>query len=196
MADIMSEKAALRKGLLKKRQELSPYDQVRAALKATEFIRNLPEWKEARKVLLYWPVRGELDVRPLVQELWDRGAVVLLPRCRPKEAGVMDICQTTCKSDLCCGMYSIMEPSDSCAIIDSVDPDIALIPGVGFDREGRRLGVGGGYYDRVLVREDMQNALTIGMAYDFQMLEHVPAEEWDIPMKAVCTNLELIYPKS
>ncbi|XPV76255.1 MAG: 5-formyltetrahydrofolate cyclo-ligase [Desulfovibrio sp.] len=185
-------KSEIRRPLLEKRRSLSTAEQEEAAQGAAEFISALPEWKRAKEVLLYWPVRGELDVRPLVHELWERGVTVLLPRCRPEEQGIMDICATSCESDLCCGMFSIMEPAESCAIVETVAPDVALIPGVGFDRLGHRLGVGGGYYDRILAREEMQNTLTIGMAYQFQIQESIPAEEWDIPMKALCTEEEYI----
>jgi len=160
-----------------------------------ESIRLLDEWHDAKEVLLYWPVKGEVNVRPLILELWERGTRVLLPRCRPGEFGQMDIACATCEGDLAPGPFSIMEPdAEKCAPQKDVCPDLALIPGVGFDWRGYRLGFGGGYYDRMLAETGMQSALTVGVAYGFQLVDKLPVEEWDQPVNIVCTDEEIWRP--
>ncbi len=184
-----AKKKILRSSLLEQRGRCSLDTAVEASANIMENIRSLPDWKNAKAALLYWPIRGEVDVRPLAAELWQRGDRVLLPRCRTDAAGEMDLACAAGISDLVSGPYSIMEPdSRTCPTDQDTRPTIALVPGVGFDPDGNRLGFGGGYYDRVLAQERMSDALIVGVAYDFQVVERVPVEEWDRPMHAICTE--------
>ena len=186
------EKNELRKELIARRAALSVDEVVSGSQGALELIRSLHEWKSAKEVLIYWPIKGELDVRPLISELWDRGSTVLMPRCRPDAAGEMDIACATCEDELKPGPFSIMEPdSDSCPPVDMCCPDLAIIPGVCFDRQGYRLGFGGGYYDRLLASDDMRGTLTIGLGYTFQLVDELPTEPWDKAVNMVCTEEEL-----
>lgn len=189
------DKKSLRRTLLDTRQDLTP-DQVREASESIiAHIRSLPQWKNATEALIYWPIRNEVDLRPLVTELWQRGACVLLPRCRPDEQGEMDLACAACEADLTPGPFSIMEPdAATCPPVQECTPDIALIPGVGFDRIGNRLGFGGGYYDRLLTTEQMRATLKVGVCYEFQLTETIPTQPWDRPMDLVCTDKELCRP--
>lgn len=189
------DKQTLRTTLLKQRDNLTPKQVCNASRKVMEFIRTLPRWKDATEALIYWPIRGEIDLRPLVTELWQRDCRVLLPRCHPGANGKMDLACATCEGDLTPGPFSIMEPdAEKCPPKQDFCPDIALIPGVGFDRAGNRLGFGGGYYDRLLTTANMQNTLTVGIGYDFQFVGALPTEPWDKPMHTVCTDKELWRP--
>ncbi len=158
-------------------------------------VMSLPEWKSACEVLLYWPIQNEVDTRALISDLWQREVRVLLPRCRPGQPGMMDVACVTCRNELAEGMYSIMEPIQACEVIDITNktfcPDLALIPGVAFDRKGFRIGYGGGYYDRLLEGPQMGRALKIGLCYEAQFVKKLPAEEWDRPVNAVCTEKQL-----
>ena len=71
-----------------------------SAERIAERVRALSEWKNAYSVLLYWPIKNEIDTRALLAELWERGAMALLPRCRPDQPGFMDLCACTCEDDL------------------------------------------------------------------------------------------------
>ncbi|WP_319469678.1 5-formyltetrahydrofolate cyclo-ligase [uncultured Pseudodesulfovibrio sp.] len=189
------EKKKLRETLLKRRTALTK-EQVRDGSQgAVELIRTLTEWKNACEVLIYWPIRGEVDVRPLSMELWQRGCRVLMPRCRPDAYGQMDIACAACEDDLTPGAFSIMEPdADKCPAVASCQPDIAIIPAICFDRRGYRLGYGGGYYDRLLTTDDMKDTLRIGLGYNFQLVEQLPTQPWDMPVDIVCTDEELWRP--
>lgn len=185
-------KTLLRQELLNRRIALDTDAVRRASLAITETIRALPEWKNAAQVLLYWPVRNEVDTRPLMTDLWQRGAEVLLPRCREGQPGIMDLACVSCEEDLRPGMFSIMEPDTArCSVMYEFRPDMALIPGVGYDAAGNRLGFGGGYYDRLLSETGMEQTLTIGLCYEFQLVETLPVEAWDRAVKAICTEKAL-----
>jgi len=189
------DKPRLRQTLLARRQALTPAMVHAASMRVCERIRALDRWASAREVLLYWPVRGEVDTRALLAELWARKVTVLMPRCRPDAPGEMDIACATCESDLKPGMFSIMEPgAHNCPAVNRCEPDLALLPGVGFDRRGFRLGFGGGYYDRLLAGPDMAETLTVGLCHAFQLVDELPTEPWDKPVNLICTDEELCRP--
>ncbi|GAB7023874.1 5-formyltetrahydrofolate cyclo-ligase [Salidesulfovibrio brasiliensis] len=181
----MVAKDQLRAELLGHRRAMDAEEAARRSHDVLDQIRSLPEWKNAREVLAYWPARNEVDVRPLIAELWQRGVRVLLPRCRPEQPGRMDLACVTCGEDLVPGMYEIMEPDRACPVVTDFAPDLAFIPGVGFDRMGNRLGQGGGYYDRLLASEAMAGCLTVGPCYTFQFVEHLETDPWDVPVHVV-----------
>jgi len=195
MSDASLEKDKLRKRLVEQRLALSPSEVAKASLAVAERIRSLTEWKNAWSVLLYWPIKNEIDTRPLLTELWERGAIALLPRCRPDQPGFMDLCACGGEEDLSEGSFNIMEPAPCCATHEESGepfvPDLVLVPAVAFDSHGYRLGFGGGYYDRLLAKPEMDGAVTIGLCYDFQRLDMLPTNAWDEPVQAVCTEREL-----
>lgn len=192
MTEASLEKDRLRKQLVERRMALSPDEVKQASLAVAERIRALSEWKNAWAVLLYWPIKNEVDTRPLLAELWERGSVALLPRCRPEQPGFMDLCACTCEEDLVEGSFNIMEPAPCCATReDSGDifvPDLVLVPAVAFDTHGYRLGFGGGYYDRLLARPEMDDTVTLGLCYEFQRIDSFPMNAWDVPVQGLCTE--------
>lgn len=189
------EKDVLRKQLLSRRAALPPEEIAEASSRVVQLVRTLFEWRNAAEALIYWPIKGEVDLRPLVAELWQRGCRVLLPRCRPDAPGEMDLACAACEDDLTPGPFTLMEPdADKCPPVRECCPDIALVPGIGFDRRGNRLGFGGGYYDRLLATERMRDTLVVGVAYEFQLIDDIPTQPWDKPMDVVCTEEELWRP--
>jgi len=90
--------------------------------------------------------------------------------------------------------YGILEPQNG-LIVTASDIDLCLMPLVGFNRIGNRLGMGGGYYDRYFAENKMQEKPTIlaGIAYDFQEDDTIQNQEWDIPLDIIFTNKEVIY---
>jgi 5-formyltetrahydrofolate cyclo-ligase len=185
-------KDKVRRKMIERRRAMTFEDVAARSNRIVETIRRMPEWESARQVLLYWPKDNEVDTRALVAELWAKGTQVLLPRCRPGQPGIMDIALVACEADLEPGSYSIMEPAGSCRVLDvdldDFQPDLACIPGVAFDRKGFRVGYGGGYYDRLLESAHMGPCLKIGLCYAEFLVRSVPAEDWDRPVNAVCTE--------
>ena len=108
-----------------------------------------------------------------MEALWAKNIPVALPRVEGEEIFFYTVQGWT---DVCPGYMGIEEPSAGCCPAEDKYA-LVLVPGVAFDREGRRLGYGGGYYDRFFVREPEHPRW--GLAYAFQMVEKLPAEEWD-----------------
>ena len=180
-------KETLRAELLERRMALASEDVARASRLVAAQVRRLPRWRSASRVLLYWPVRNEIDTRTLMAELWTREAEVWLPRCQHGQPGGLEIACLTCEDELVPGAYSIPEPGPECRLIQGRVPNVALVPGVGFDRHGYRLGYGGGYYDRLLADPAWESCLTVGLAHAFQLAEDLPRDPWDKPVDVVAT---------
>lgn len=189
----LPDKSSLRKSILAVRDALASEDVRRASLRAAALVEGLDPWRSAREVLVYFAFRGEMDAAPLLEHLLSRGTRVLAPRCRPGETGVLDVACISCLSELAPGAYGILEPHpDHCPPLAAFAPDVALIPAVAFDRKGGRLGFGQGYYDRLLAGPEFESTYLIGLAHEFQVVEHLPLDPWDRPVHAVVTQSEVI----
>jgi 5-formyltetrahydrofolate cyclo-ligase len=189
-----TQKNELRARLLARRGALDPARVRDDSRDAARLLLADPLLRRADCVLLYLPVKNELDTRDIFAELAGRGATVLLPRCRDGETGELDLFHVACLNEVCPGRFGILEPDPArCRKAEATPPDAAVVPGVAFDRRGFRLGFGGGYYDRLFARRDMAATLRIGLGYDFQVVETLPTESWDRPMHALCTPKELTW---
>lgn len=192
------DKKSIRKRLLAHRDAL-PRGQVDALSRAAQQ-RLLADtvWKTAKQVVLYYPIRNEADTRKLLNRAWQEGKSVLLPRVDPERRGEMSLVLCHGEHELVRGTFGVREPDPVyCPALSPDDPafspDLAVIPGVGFDRKGNRLGFGAGYYDRYLSHPAMQRTKRVGLAYAFQVLEALPTDLWDTPMHALCTDKEMIW---
>ncbi|NJB69361.1 5-formyltetrahydrofolate cyclo-ligase [Desulfobaculum xiamenense] len=187
-------KARLRADLLARRKALLPAEVASHSGRILAHLRTLPVWNDAREILMYLPVKNEVDTTPLLDELWGRSVRLLLPRCRPDQPGVMDVACATCAEEIAPGMHGIREPQpEQCPSLATCHPDLILVPGVGFDRRGFRLGFGAGFYDRFLAGECSTGATVIGLAYGFQLVDELPADPWDIPMHAIITEDGILW---
>jgi 5-formyltetrahydrofolate cyclo-ligase len=138
-------------------------------------------------VLLTLPFGSEWDAKPLLAAALERSKTVALPRVN-RATRMLEICAVTRPGeDIAPGYRGIPEPCAHCAALDLASIDWVLVPGVAFDREGHRIGYGGGYYDRLLplLRE---GARRVAGAFELQWVERVPAAEHDIRMDAIVTE--------
>jgi len=173
---------------------LAPEEACRLSREAQVRLLDLPRWRAAREVLLYVAFRREVQTTLLLEDAWARKIKVLLPRCRKGEPGALDLVAVDSAAVLHCGAFGISEPDPGrCPAEASCAVDIAVLPGLAFDRQGRRLGYGGGYYDRLLHTGGLHTALVVGLAYPFQVLPALPSESWDQPVGGICTAQELIW---
>lgn len=134
----------------------------------------------------YWPLRSEIDIRPLLSLLHARGHRLALPRTPPR-GNPLAFHGWAPGDPLSPGPMGTWQPSG-----ELVEPDVLLIPLLAFDDTGARLGYGGGYYDRTLAR--LPHALTIGCAYASQRMAAVPMGPHDIRLQAVATEHGVLHP--
>lgn len=137
-----------------------------------------PRFAAAHTLLLYHSLPDEVYTHRLLEETV--GKTLLLPRVVSDSD--MELRIYTGPSDLERGAFGIMEPCGT-LFTDYDSIDVAVIPGMAFDRSGNRLGRGKGYYDRMLAR--VRHAYKIGLCFDFQVVGEVPTEPTDIPVNEV-----------
>ena len=142
--------------------------------------------KDARTVMLYYSLPDEVYTHTLVDALLASGKRVLLPRVTGE--GTMELRLYTGPQSLEQGAYNIMEPVGE-VFTDYAQIDLAVIPGVAFDRQLNRMGRGKGFYDRLLPQ--LGDAYKIGICFDFQLVESIECEEHDIKMNEVISNTTL-----
>ena len=183
----MTDKRELRSAMRAWRRSLSHQEQAIASQGVHERLLDFAPYREARRVMAYAACRGELSLAPVISDVLASGRVLLLPRC--EAPGVMTARRITDMKQLVPGMLGLMEPDAACEIVLPQETDVILVPGTAFDREGNRLGQGGGFYDRFLTRS---KALRIGVCHDQALMESVPCEAHDVRMDAVITPGETI----
>jgi 5-formyltetrahydrofolate cyclo-ligase len=134
----------------------------------------------------YWPVRSEIDTRPLLAALHEAGHVCGLPVIVRRGAALV-FRRWQPGMDLLQRPFGLLEPGPEAG---EVIPDVALVPLLAFDAAGRRLGYGGGYYDRTLagLRRAGREVLAVGVAYAAQACDHVPADDGDERLDWVVTE--------
>jgi 5-formyltetrahydrofolate cyclo-ligase len=138
----------------------------------------------------FWPMGREIDIRPLLHALHERGHAIALP-VTPKRGQPLQFRRWAPGDALVRGPMGTSQPAPAA---ERLTPDWLLVPLLAFDRAGRRLGYGGGYYDRTLAA--LPGATALGVAYACQELDEVPAGEDDARLHAIATEAGLIVPES
>ena len=145
-------------------------------------VELLPQFEQAKTLLLYWSMDDEVQTHSFV-ERWYREKTLLLPCV---DGNDLRLRQYTGPECMVAGeQFGIGEPTgEEFTRLDEVE--MIIVPGVAFDRHNNRMGRGRGFYDRLL--SSTPSALKVGVAFDFQMLDEIPVEPFDIPMDKVVTE--------
>jgi len=154
------------------------------ALGAALAAHVLRDWPIAPGAVVagFWPMGAEIDIRPLLHALHDRGHPIGLP-ITPPRGNPLAFHRWTPGTPLHPGPMGTAQPAPEA---ERLSPDLFLIPLLAFDAAGRRLGYGGGYYDRTLPL--YPRAQRLGCAYACQALDEVPAGEEDARLHAIATE--------
>jgi 5-formyltetrahydrofolate cyclo-ligase len=179
-------KKTLRNHLLKQRQALCLDDW---HAKSDAICQNLAEFEwvqNAQTILVYLSHCQEPDLSLLWKhhcpdKRWG------LPRCMGQNL-VWHACNLADPSQLRPGSYGILEPVSTLPVIEADTVDLILVPAVGCDRQGFRLGYGGGFYDRLFGDAAWAKVPTIGIVFEFAYLDQLRPDPWDYPLQAVCTE--------
>lgn len=185
----MSSKGTVRTEMRRLRQGLAPADREDRSRRIVERLCQVEAFRRAHRVLFYVAQGGEVETRPLIERWVAKGRKIILPRVKGDGMVLVEVERL---EDLGPGYRGILEPKpDTGRRVSSEEVEVALVPGLAFDLEGNRLGRGGGHYDRVLAGIG-PGALKIGLAFDFQIVERLPAEAQDIPVEIVVTETRVI----
>lgn len=176
-------KAALRREAHAARAALASEDRAEAAKAVAGHFFEAVAYGPDDVIAGYWRIRDELDCQPILVRLMDSGQKVVLPVVQGDEQP-LDMRIWEADTPLYEAGFGTLAPSD---LAPRAVPDLVLMPLLGFDSEGTRLGYGGGYYDRTLSALP-KRPLLIGLAFAAQELPHIPREPHDIPLDMVVTE--------
>jgi 5-formyltetrahydrofolate cyclo-ligase len=179
-------KRELRAAVLAARDALPPRLRAAASEAITARVLALPEYAAASTVLLTLPFRSEWDTRPVVEAALAAGKRVVLPRVDTALRVLTLHRVEDLARDVAAGYCGIPEPRVTTPVVAPDGVSFALVPGVAFDTRGRRLGYGGGYYDRLLPLLPA-GVPRVGCAYDVQIVAAVPAALHDATVDVVVT---------
>jgi 5-formyltetrahydrofolate cyclo-ligase len=185
-ADLKRAKREVRRRVLAAREAMPARDRARRSRAVAELTLALPEVIGARTLMAFWSFGSEIDTAPLLTGLHDRGVALVLPRIvdgelEPRSYRPGDAMTAT--------TFGALEPAQG-APIDPREIDAIAVPAVAFDRDGSRVGYGGGFYDRFLSRT-RSDAVRIGIAFGCQLLppgEALPSAGFDLRVDIVVTE--------
>ena len=188
LSDIPFTRQQIRQQIRQRRRALTPEQQTQFALHAADRMMAYPPVLLAQTVAVFLSFDGELDTRPLIDQLWRAGKRVYLPVLHPFSPGNLLFLHYHPSSDLVVNRLNIREPKlDVRDVLPLSQLDVLVTPLVAFDAAGQRLGMGGGFYDRTLQNGRQHRLQPVGYAHDCQQVDALPTEQWDIPLPAVIT---------
>ena len=183
----------LRRMLRKARRALTPCQQRKAARGLYKQLAQHPLFRRARHLSLYLPTDGEIDPRLLLRAAQRRGKVTYLPVLSAWPRTKMVFQRIRPGEKLIPNRFHILEPRHNVARQRKVwTLDLVLLPLVGFDDVGGRLGMGGGFYDRSLAymarRKNWRKPTLLGLAHECQKVERLAQASWDVPLQGTVTD--------
>ena len=180
----MEEKKEIRKKIFKARKEHEDAWIQEKSRKITETLTQLPEDRNADRIMAYADYNHEVITRYIIEQAWKDGKEVAVPKVFGKD---MIFYRLTDFSQLEAGYFGIPEPARG--EIVQCEEALMIMPGVAFDRQNHRVGYGGGFYDRFL--EKHPYITRVAVAFEFQMMSEVPVEPTDISPEIIVTEKEI-----
>ncbi len=181
---VQEGKQALRRVMRDRQRALSAAERAEMTAALTKALRQFPAYAKARKIMAYLALSGEADLDDFIRRALADGKDIYVPVCCPDfqmEAGRLSDMEHFVK-----GPYGLRDLPPGYETAAPEELDWVLVPAVAADISGHRLGHGAGYYDRFLSRVSQEKRAAV--AWDFQLLETIPAEAHDLPMGAVITE--------
>lgn len=181
-------KTVIRKRILKRLRTQKEEDRLRKSLVIRERLFAVPEFQSSKTILFYAAFDGEVETFEMMRQAQKLGKKIALPAINQNEKKIKPALVTRLQEDLEDGPYGIKQPRhDKTEALDLGEIDMAIVPGVAFDKNHHRLGRGQGYYDRFL-KDLPKGTPSVGLAFDFQVVDRLPHQEHDIPVSRIITN--------
>ena len=190
----------LRQHIRKKRRALSDVEREHAAFLLCERVASTREFKQSKHIAFYLTNDGEIDLHLLIEHAWQQGKKCYLPVLAEPNTQRLWFVPYTPETKLKQNRFGIPEPVHSLKmrLRKTISLDLILMPLVAFDKQGNRVGMGGGFYDRTLAflrqRKCWHKPRLLGVAYEMQKQDQIKTNAWDIPLQAVATE-KSIYSK-
>lgn len=190
----MNTKTSLRQQIIDLRKGLDPLLQLQQSAQIATSLIQHAVWQGAQHIACYLAYKAEVDTKPIIQAAWRQNKQIYLPSLAESITDyTMEFSQYWASTALEKNRYGILQPAYKAVNnrISVKNLDIILIPLVAYDKLGNRLGMGEGFYDRALNFKQTAGIiqpLIIGLAYNFQQVERVPTETWDVKLDGVVTE--------
>jgi 5-formyltetrahydrofolate cyclo-ligase len=196
----MQSRDELRSRMRRARRALDPHLRVSYAEQLARRMVDNPLFQRSRRIALYIPVKGEMDPSPLLRRALTMSKRVYLPVLVPYRHNRLWFAPYWEGCQLLPNRFGIPEPKVSKrSLLNPTALDLAFVPLVAFDADCNRLGMGGGYYDRTFSflrhRIHWKKPHLVGIAYDFQKVDRLKTEAWDVPLSGVATESQFYAPK-
>ncbi len=189
----MADCSHIRQQMRQQRNALSPQQQSDAANKVERLIVSGHLFRNSRHIACYIANDSELDLALLIERIWLANKVCYLPVLDSIHKNRLWFAPYHPESEMRLNRFGIPEPMcKKSELVRAQSLDLILTPLVAFDKVGNRLGMGGGFYDRSLAfllrRRHWHKPRLCGVAYDFQCVNRLPRQAWDVPLRAIVTE--------
>ena len=176
----------LRQQIRKTRANLTALQQQQAEDSVTQQALALIEERNAQRIALYVSFDGEISTDKLIKTLWAQDKHVYLPVLHPFNPNHLLFLRYLPDTPMLKNKFGILEPKLNVQNVLPLDElDILFTPLVAFDKQGNRLGMGGGFYDRTLQNWQNTSFIPVGLAHQCQQVEQLPTEAWDVPLHQI-----------
>jgi 5-formyltetrahydrofolate cyclo-ligase len=175
----------IRQDIRQRRRRLGLGAQQRAAFRLLRTIKNSYVYRSSQSIAFYLPSGGELDCRPLLKQAWRDGKHCYLPLIGKGPEPSMSFTRYLPGGHLKPNRFNILEPVSKSIIVPQA-LDLVIVPLVGFDGKGNRIGMGGGYYDRTFAFTAYSTGpALLGVAYHFQQVQKIETRQWDVQLDSI-----------
>ena len=195
---VPTDKSDLRRTLRAQRLSLSTEDRKRAARALVANLAGTRLYLVSRRIACYFPNDGEINTRLVIEHIRRLRKTLYLPVLSPLAHDRLWFAEAVPGTKLTRNRFGIPEPAvPARQLVRAQELDLILMPLVGFDDRGNRLGMGGGFYDRSLEflrhRHRWHKPQVLGIAYDFQRVNGLAPDPWDIPLQGVITDRAVYF---
>ncbi len=184
-------RSELRRQKRRARRQLRPAEQQQASDAVARQLRQLAAFRNARRIALYWPADGELEIWPILRDAWAAHKQVYLPCLDPLGSRQLRFRGFRADADMSTNRYGIPEPAPDNPAADLWSLDLVLLPLVAFDESGQRLGMGGGFYDATLgvLRHNRlpRRPRLLGLAHTCQQVDQLQTHAGDVTLDGIIT---------
>ncbi|MBJ7982822.1 5-formyltetrahydrofolate cyclo-ligase [Bacillus cereus] len=179
------EKIRLRKQIIEHMNSLSEEQYTTLSEQIAVSVYGQKEWVEAKTIGITLSMEQEVNTYPIIEKAWEEGKKIVVPKCN-KGARTMSFRRISDFNQLETVYMNLREPIPALTEeVNAREIDLLIVPGVAYTQRGERIGYGGGYYDRYLVH---YKGKTLSLAYDFQIVKHIPVEPFDKNVEKIITE--------
>jgi len=194
MTDNQSKKSDIRQSIRAKRNSLQATEKNLARSQILNQLAEHKVLKRSKNIACFLSFDGEIPTQAIIQHICKQDKNCYLPKLKPNKPNQLWFMPYRLGTKLVPNRFNIPEvdllPNHAIAISKL---DLILMPLVAFTAKGKRLGMGGGFYDATFahLKDSRKKPMFIGLAYDFQLIDEIPEDPWDIPLDGVCTPSQL-----